>query len=772
MKPTPRFTAALVCSVLVSLLVGYTDMRAQDTLRTCGNEAEPACGLLEKDVFNGVCDSGLRLSIERCGCLLRGLFGNCLIPRLCSVCRNDTRHRPATASLFANSWVSWALRNQREQLAVDEPLNWVMHLGTHNAFNTYSDGHEPRALDLASFPILSGISEIADAPNHFYSMTSQLDLGSRLLALDAYFVGPPNNARLCHAFHSADHPWLAPAICMNPSGELGSTLFPAMRYFANGIKEIRNWMQRHPDAIVMLNLENYIPGASDAYVTNALETYLDARSWILRPSQSSTPFPSRAEMLAMGKRVVVIFNGMAGTDLGFDEDTVVAGDYEFWLRRNQDFAACLGRIGSAAEGPANADANPGKFTVVVEDRTLQRGFAELLHLFAGFGPGAFGQLSAEDLRNVARCNYTIVATDFLGSQLPLGRSADIPDFSRHDALVWSWQTGDRGQNGDCAALDASSGRWVSADCSQPKHYACAPPRSESGTDRSTWRQREDRWWISSAPGPWDGGAIACAQELPMSADHSTPYVFSVPVNGYQNERLKAANVRGVDVWLNYTDRVREGAWVIPKLTNANTRPVADAGEDQTVECGSEVRLDGTGSVDANGDSLTYTWTGPFGTLTGPVAVARLEAGEHVITLTVNDGRGGVDTDSTTITVADTKPPSLYVTLSSTILWPANHEMVKVKATVEGHDRCDGSDVLIELVSIVSSEPDDETGDGKTEPDIQEAEFGTGDLEFLLRAERSGKGPGRVYSVTYRATDKGGNRTDVTQKVVVPHDPGK
>ncbi len=37
-------------------------------------------------------------------------------------------------------------------------------------------------------------------------------------------------------------------------------------------------------------------------------------------------------------------------------------------------------------------------------------------------------------------------------------------------------------------------------------------------------------------------------------------------------------------------------------------PVADAGPDQSVTTGATVTLDGSGSTDADGDSLTYSWS--------------------------------------------------------------------------------------------------------------------------------------------------------------------
>ncbi|MCP3674072.1 MAG: hypothetical protein GY829_06330, partial [Gammaproteobacteria bacterium] len=41
---------------------------------------------------------------------------------------------------------------------------------------------------------------------------------------------------------------------------------------------------------------------------------------------------------------------------------------------------------------------------------------------------------------------------------------------------------------------------------------------------------------------------------------------------------------------------------------ANTAPVADAGDDQSVTTGTEVTLDASNSSDADGDSLSYSWT--------------------------------------------------------------------------------------------------------------------------------------------------------------------
>jgi hypothetical protein len=121
--------------------------------------------------------------------------------------------------------------------------------------------------------------------------------------------------------------------------------------------------------------------------------------------------------------------------------------------------------------------------------------------------------------------------------------------------------------------------------------------------------------------------------------------------------------------------------------------------------------------------------------------------------------------------SDVTPPSLTVTLTPDTLWPANHRLAPVTADIRVSDDTDTSPTVT-LVSITSSEPDNGLGDGDTPNDVQGAAFGTDDREFLLRAERSGRGGGRVYTVTYQARDAAGNTATVSARVRVPHDRSK
>ena len=118
-------------------------------------------------------------------------------------------------------------------------------------------------------------------------------------------------------------------------------------------------------------------------------------------------------------------------------------------------------------------------------------------------------------------------------------------------------------------------------------------------------------------------------------------------------------------------------------------------------------------------------------------------------------------------LVDNIPPMITVTVSPNSLWPANHKYKVVKANVEVSDNLDPSPTLT-LISVVSNEPDNGTGDGDTANDIVIAD----NLTFQLRAERSGNGNGRIYTITYQAVDWAGNSTLATATVTVPHDKGK
>jgi hypothetical protein len=200
----------------------------------------------------------------------------------------------------------------------------------------------------------------------------------------------------------------------------------------------------------------------------------------------------------------------------------------------------------------------------------------------------------------------------------------------------------------------------------------------------------------------------------------------------------------------------------------NNPPIADAGPDQIAEAtspaGAEIVLNASGSSDPNDDPLTYDWTWTGGSATGVNATAIFPLGTTNVTLTVNDGQYN-DTDTVSITVLDTTPPEITVSVTPDDLWPPNHKYIEVTTAVTAHDICDSSPTIT-FVSITSNEPDNAKGigDGNTIDDIVIVD----DFTFKLRAERAGNGSGRTYTITYQATDASGNTAQAYATVTVKH----
>ncbi len=148
-----------------------------------------------------------------------------------------------------------------------------------------------------------------------------------------------------------------------------------------------------------------------------------------------------------------------------------------------------------------------------------------------------------------------------------------------------------------------------------------------------------------------------------------------------------------------------------------------------------------------------------------------ECGPHTLFVQTfqSDGLAPV-TESITFTVVDDRrPPNIIdVSASPSVLRPPNNKMVAVEVSPTASDLCDTAPPTCMITGISSNEAVNARGDGNTAPDWKI----TGDLKVNLRAERSGRGNGRVYTMTVRCTDASGNSSTRTETVTVPHDQGK
>lgn len=117
-------------------------------------------------------------------------------------------------------------------------------------------------------------------------------------------------------------------------------------------------------------------------------------------------------------------------------------------------------------------------------------------------------------------------------------------------------------------------------------------------------------------------------------------------------------------------------------------------------------------------------------------------------------------------IKDTTAPVITsLSTNAPVLWPPNHKMVAVTVSALASDLVGVTS--LKIISVTSSEPDNGPGDGNTVGDA----VITGPLSVSLRAERSGKGNGRTYTITVEARDAAGNASTKTCTVFVPKSQG-
>jgi hypothetical protein len=213
-----------------------------------------------------------------------------------------------------------------------------------------------------------------------------------------------------------------------------------------------------------------------------------------------------------------------------------------------------------------------------------------------------------------------------------------------------------------------------------------------------------------------------------------------------------------------------GAFEVQGPCSANADP--DAVDDTaTVEVNSGANILDVLSNDSDPDSDPLTITAVTqGTNGGVVshdgASVTYSPGPNVLgtdtfSYTIDDGQGGTDTATVTVTIVDTTPPDVTASVETASLWPPNHQLVNVGLTVTTSDNSGGA--VTTAVSVFSDEDNLAPGSGNVSPDATFVPPST----LQLRAERSGSGDGRVYLISVTATDSSSNSTVSCVTVVVP-----
>lgn len=205
-------------------------------------------------------------------------------------------------------------------------------------------------------------------------------------------------------------------------------------------------------------------------------------------------------------------------------------------------------------------------------------------------------------------------------------------------------------------------------------------------------------------------------------------------------------------------------WTITETDRAPTlAPLADLTGDEDVP----VTIAPSAS-DPDGDVLTWSATGlPPGVAidpaTGALSGAPTTPGAYTVEVTASSWGASASTSFAWTVVATNRAPICSgVAPSVARIWPPNHRMVAI--SLGGATDEDGDTVTLRVTRILTDEAVDARGDGTTEPDARLA----GAAAFEVRAERAGKGDGRVYLVAFEADDGYGGTCEGRARIDVPH----
>ncbi|MGC2031936.1 MAG: hypothetical protein WA642_18095 [Steroidobacteraceae bacterium] len=133
--------------------------------------------------------------------------------------------------------------------------------------------------------------------------------------------------------------------------------------------------------------------------------------------------------------------------------------------------------------------------------------------------------------------------------------------------------------------------------------------------------------------------------------------------------------------------------------------------------------------------------------------------------------GSVDATvtGTTTSIGTTGSPDCSgAAASAGVIWPPNHTMVS--ETIVGVTDPYPTDLPLAIVvtGIMQDESVAAIGSGNTSPDGT----GIGTSTAQIRAERAGPGTGRIYFISFSATNMQGAQCTGTISVFVPHDQGQ
>ena len=380
-----------------------------------------------------------------------------------------------------------------------QPLKKTKLFGTHN-----------------SYASKSAIGKLTYWENQQISITKQLEGGARVLEIDLHYDGSHRESDViivCH-YGGGSHCGI--------DKSTNESLF-----LDNLLREIGLWAAKNPDQLLIIKFEDKI---DDWRLVHAVQSLV--RHWghlVYRPDLPKagevytipwelTPY----DILSTGKQIIIYGTGnnQYELDQGWMNEWV-------WRPVRED------KAGSAYDSATCSGHTVDYSATNVFDAAEEN-----------YGTDVF--YSATSYKRLSRCkNGVWFGADWMNDD-HLHSDYAKPD-SRIINTIWSWDVNYPTHSGSaCAHLSGDNNRIRNSHpCSYSLNHACV-----NKNDRENWK-------VTKISANFSRGKQECRNEF------GSDYIFDMPRDGYEFQKLVNSNKRQAAVWLNYSaaDDNKKSIWV-------------------------------------------------------------------------------------------------------------------------------------------------------------------------------------------------------------------
>lgn len=425
-----------------------------------------------------------------------------------------------------------------------EPLNFEQFIGSHNSAVSQHYTRSTAPLDLNH----------AD-PDHYLTVTDQLNSGVRQLELDIEWLG--DAVTICHTDSSLD-----------PNGKLcvGNDSMGSV------VAEIKNWAQKHPSALLLIYLDVHKP--LTGHVNDLDDVFAQLDPMIFTPAMAAQNYHSpsntlpafqfsQADLIQKYKTNIIIVNDN-------DTDNLKLSRYVFIAMQNSaakpltengvdtyfasKYAACSDASKYSNMQKLYGD-DPNRYNLL----RLNAGRTVLNYVSSvgNLSPDQYvNYFTTKNLAGILSCPVNVFSTSMLGFTCGDDDCTSHPTDPKLMTFLWSWSLGYplKSTGSTIAYINPSNGHFENDQLVQGNSYAVL-------CNHSTVQQTPIaplQWYVENIT----LDDINNASQLAEAACQKTNGVFAVPTTSYwMSDVMTLLNISNVNskVLVNYQHNQDE--WV-------------------------------------------------------------------------------------------------------------------------------------------------------------------------------------------------------------------